>query len=416
MSDIGRHLLRALVQRLLSASRVLLMPLPLLLILGALSAFGPLAIDFYLPAFPAIARAFSTDVEQVQLSLAAYFIGLAIGQLIYGPLADRYGRRWPLLVGVSLFTVASFACAFAPSLDWLIAARFVQALGGCAGIVVTRAVVRDSCDPVQGAKVFSQLMLVMGLAPILAPLGGGLLLNAFGWQAIFVSLTVFSAICGVAVALRLPETLPADAPKLPLNGTLGRYIGLFRDREFMAYALTGGVAMAGMFAYIAGSPFVFIELYGIPAEHYGWLFGSNAAGFILVSQINARLLRLRGPGFWMRRFVWIYFAAGALLLMVALSRPDALWPLLIPLFAGLATLGSILPNATACAMAKQGQQAGLASALMGSMQFCVAAVASAAVGWLHNGTAVPMALVITVCALFTVCLAWYTGQRDVSPG
>lgn len=390
------------------------MPFPIILILGALSAFGPLAIDFYLPAFPTMARAFGTDVEHVQLSLAAYFVGLALGQLFYGPLADRYGRRWPLLAGVTLFTLASMACAFAPALDWLIAARFVQALGGCAGMVITRAVVRDSCDPVQGAKVFSQLMLVMGLAPILAPLGGGLLLNAFGWQAIFVSLTAFSALCGIAVALRLPETLPADAPRHPLSGTLRRYIDLFRDREFIAFALAGGVAMAGMFAYVAGSPFVFIELYGIPAEHYGWLFGSNAAGFIIVSQINARLLRLRGPGFWLRRFVWYYFACGAALLVMALSKPDALWPLLIPLFAGLASLGSILPNATACAMAQQGKQAGLASALMGSLQFCVAAVASATVGWLHNGTAVPMALVICVCALLAGCLAWYTGQLAAS--
>jgi len=386
------------------------MPFKILLILGALSAFGPLAIDFYLPAFPSMARAFATDVEHVQLSLAAYFVGLALGQLAYGPLADRYGRRWPLLGGVTLFTLASLACAFAPSLDGLVAARFVQALGGCAGMVVTRAVVRDSCDPVQGAKVFSQLMLVMGLAPILAPLGGGLLLNAFGWQAIFVSLTAFSTLCGLAVALWLPETLPADAPKHALSGTLGRYVSLFRDREFIAFALAGGVAMAGMFSYIAGSPFVFIELYDVPAEHYGWLFGSNAAGFIIVSQINARLLRLRGPGFWLRRFVWFYFACGATLLVLALSQPDVLWPLLIPLFAGLASLGSILPNATACAMAKQGKQAGLASALMGSLQFSVAAVASAAVGWLHNGTAVPMALVIAVCALTAACLAWYTGQ------
>lgn len=390
------------------------MPLSILLILGALSAFGPLAIDFYLPAFPSMARAFATDVEHVQLSLAAYFVGLALGQLFYGPLADRYGRRWPLLAGVALFTLASLACAFAPSLDWLIAARFVQALGGCAGMVITRAVVRDSCDPVQGAKVFSQLMLVMGLAPILAPLGGGLLLNAFGWQSIFVSLTAFSALCGIAVALRLPETLAADAPKHPLSGTFKRYVSLFGDREFVAFALAGGVAMAGMFAYIAGSPFVFIELYGVPAEHYGWLFGSNAAGFIIVSQVNARLLRRRGPGFWLRRFVWFYFACGVALLMVALSKPDALWPLLIPLFAGLASLGSIIPNATACAMAQQGKQAGLASALMGSLQFCVAAVASAAVGWLHNGTAVPMALVICVCALLAGCLAWYTGQLAAS--
>jgi DHA1 family bicyclomycin/chloramphenicol resistance-like MFS transporter len=390
------------------------MRLPLLLILGALSAFGPLAIDFYLPAFPAMARDFATDAEHVQLSLAAYFIGLALGQLIYGPLADRYGRRWPLLVGVTLFTLASLACSFAPTLDWLIAARFVQALGGCAGIVVTRAVVRDSCDPMQAAKVFSQLMLVMGLAPILAPLAGGLLNSAFGWQSIFVSLTVFSAVCGLAVALWLPETLPADAPKHPLGGTLGRYIELFRDREFIAFALCGGLAMGGMFAYIAGSPFVFIELYGVPAEHYGWLFGSNAAGFILVSQINARLVRLRGPGFWLRRFVWFYSACGAALLVVAWSEPDALWPLLIPLFMGLATLGSILPNVTACAMARQGQQAGLASALMGSLQFCIAAAASATVGALHNGTAVPMALVIVVCAVLAACLAWYTGQQMVS--
>jgi DHA1 family bicyclomycin/chloramphenicol resistance-like MFS transporter len=387
------------------------MRLPLLLILGALSAFGPLAIDFYLPAFPVMARDFATDVEHVQLSLAAYFVGLALGQLAYGPLADRYGRRWPLLIGVTLFTLGSLACSFAPTLDWLIGARFVQALGGCAGMVITRAVVRDSCEAVQAAKVFSQLMLVMGLAPILAPLAGSLLMNAFGWQAIFVSLTIFSAACGVAVALWLPETLPADAPKLHLSGTFRRYIELFRDGEFIAFAICGGVGMAGMFAYIAGSPFIFIELYGVPAEHYGWLFGTNAAGFILVSQINTRLLRLRGPGFWLRRFVWFYLACSVVLLVIALSKPDALWPLLIPLFIGMASLGSILPNATACAMAKQGKQAGIASALMGSLQFGIAAGASVAVGALHNGTAMPMALVITFCALLAACLAWYTGQH-----
>ena len=386
------------------------MHLRLLLILGALSAFGPLAIDFYLPAFPAMARDFSTDVEHIQLSLAAYFVGLAFGQLLYGPLTDRYGRRWPLLIGVTLFTLASLACALAPTLDWLVAARFAQALGGCAGIVVTRAVVRDSCEPVQAARVFSQMMLVMGLAPILAPLAGGLLMNALGWQSIFVSLTLFSAACGAAVALWLPETLPADAPRLPLSSTLSRYVELLRDREFMAFALCGGVAMAGMFGYIAGSPFVFIELYGVPAEHYGWLFGCNAAGFILVSQINARLLRLRGPGTWLRRFVWLYFSSALMLLLIALSQPKALWPLLVPLFLGIASLGSILPNATACAMAGQGRQAGLASALMGSLQFSVAAGASALVGALHDGTAAPMALVITVCALLAASLAWYSGQ------
>jgi len=191
------------------------MNLRTILILGALSAFGPLAIDFYLPGFPAIAQAFGTDEKHVQLTLASYFLGLSIGQLIYGPVADRFGRRIPLLFGVGLFTLASLACAFAPNLEWLIGARFIQALGGCAGMVLSRAIVSDKCDAVQSAKVFSQLMLVMGLAPILAPLLGGLLVNDYGWQAIFLSLTLFSALCALAVFLGLPESMPAEHPRHP---------------------------------------------------------------------------------------------------------------------------------------------------------------------------------------------------------
>ncbi|MET1080598.1 MAG: Bcr/CflA family multidrug efflux MFS transporter [Pseudomonas sp.] len=386
----------------------------LILILGALSAFGPLAVDFYLPSFPTLARVFATDVEHIQLSLAAYFAGLAIGQLAYGPLADRYGRRLPLLFGVGLFSLASIGCALAESLEALIVARFVQALGGCAGMVVSRAVVRDLCDPVNAAKAFSQLMLVMGVAPILAPLAGGLLLAQFGWASIFVCLTLFSALVGLALAFWLPETLSPHEPRQPLRGTLGRYLSLLRDREFLAYGLSGGVAMSGMFAYIAGSPFVFIELYGVPAEHYGWLFGSNAAGFILAAQVNARLMRYGGPGFWLRRIVWLHAASGVALLVLTLLKPAALWPLLVPLFISIATLGCIIPNASACSMAKQGHQAGSASALMGSLGFCVAAGASALVGLLHDGSAVPMALVITLCGLVAAVLAWYSGQLETS--
>ncbi|WP_263140604.1 multidrug effflux MFS transporter [Pseudomonas sp. RIT-PI-AD] len=386
------------------------MNLRVLLILGALSAFGPMAIDFYLPSFPALALAFGTDVEHVQMSLAAYFIGLAIGQLAYGPLADRFGRRRPLLAGVTLFTLASLACALAPSLEWLIAARFVQALGGCAGMVISRAVVRDLCDPVSSAKVFSQLMLVMGLAPILAPLAGGLLLDSFGWPSIFVVLTLFSALSGIGVALWLPETLNRDHPVAPLRGALGEYKRLFGDRSFIAYALTGGVAMAGMFAYIAGSPFVFIQLYGVPAEHYGWLFGSNAAGFILVAQINARLLRWRGPAYWLRRIVWVYLSCAVALLGLAALHTQALWPLLIPLFGCIASLGCIIPNASACAMAGQGRHAGSASALLGCLQFGVAALAAAMVGVLHDGSALPMALVISVCGVVAVIAALTTAR------
>lgn len=392
------------------------MPLRLLLILGALSAFGPLAIDFYLPSFPALARAFATDVEQVQLSLAAYFLGLALGQLLYGPLADRYGRRRPLLAGVLLFTLASLACALAPSLEWLIGARFVQALGGCAGMVVTRAVVRDLCDPIASAKVFSQLMLVMGVAPILAPLAGGLLLSALGWQSIFVCLSLFSALCGLAVALWLPETLAQDGPPAPLRGALGEYRRLLGDWPFLGHALTGGLAIAGMFAYIAGSPFVFIELYGVPAEHYGWLFGGNALGFILAAQLNAWLVVRHGPGYWLRRLVWFYLACGLALLAIALARPMVLWPLLLPLFGCMASLGVLLPNASACAMAGQGRHAGSASALLGSLQFTIAASAAALVGALHDGSAWPMALVICSCAVLAVLCSRLTRWAERRAG
>lgn len=390
------------------------MNLRMVLILGALSAFGPLAIDFYLPAFPAMAQAFATDEKHVQATLAAYFLGLSLGQLAYGPMADRFGRRKPLLFGVALFTLASLACAYAPNLDTLILARFVQALGGCAGMVLSRAIVSDKCDPVASAKVFSQLMLVMGLAPIFAPMLGGVLVNLAGWQSIFLALSLFSAACLLAVGLGLPESLPAHMPRPPLSGALRQYLRLFADRVFVGHALTGGIAIAGMFAYIAGSPFVFIKLYGVPAEHYGWLFGTNAAGFILVAQINARLLAKRGPAFLLVRAVWLYLAAGLVLLGVAALRPTQLWPLLVPLFVCIASLGCIIPNAAACAMSGQGARAGSASALMGCLQFSVAAGAAALVGLLHDGSAVPMTLVISLCGTLVVSVALLTRRLQAT--
>ncbi|MDB5995244.1 MAG: Bcr/CflA subfamily drug resistance transporter [Pseudomonas sp.] len=379
-----------------------------ILILGALSAFGPLAIDFYLPAFPAMALAFGTDEKHVQLTLAAYFLGLSIGQLLYGPVADRFGRRIPLLAGVGLFTAASLACAFAPNLEWLLGARFIQALGGCAGMVISRAVVSDKCDAVGSAKVFSQLMLVMGLAPILAPMLGGLLVNTLGWQSIFLALTGFSALAALAVALGLPESMPAHMPRQPLSGALRQYARLLSDPVYLGHALTGGIAIAGMFAYIAGSPFVFIKLYGVPAEHFGWLFGINAAGFILVAQVNARLLAKRGPAFLLVRTVWVYLVAGLTLLAVSSLHTQQLWPLLIPLFICIASLGCILPNASACAMNGQGARAGSASAMLGCLQFSVAAGAASLVGVLHDGSAVPMAMVISLCGVLVVSVAMLT--------
>lgn len=389
------------------------MNLRILLILGALTAFGPMAIDLYLPSFPTLAEVFATDVEQVQRSLAAYFVGMALGQLIYGPLIDRYGRRIPLLMGVTIFCVASLFCAFANTLDEMVLARFVQALGGCVGIVASRTVVRDLCDALTTARVFSQLLLVMGLAPIFAPLVGGLLLDLLGWRALFLTLALFSGLTGWAVWRWLPETYPKGLAPAPLSGAFRQYARLLQDKAFMGQVMTGGLAMAGMFAYIAGSPYVFIQLYGVPTEHYGWLFGANAAGFIFLAQLNAHLLRWKGPSFWLKFWVGFYLISGLSLFGVALVQPASLWPLLVPLFCCIASLGCIMPNATACALEHQGAQAGSASALLGSVQFLLAALAAAAVGLLHDGSALPLALVIAGCGVMALCtLLWV--ERNAS--
>ncbi|MEH6388083.1 multidrug effflux MFS transporter [Pseudomonas profundi] len=381
------------------------MPLKILLILGGLSAFGPLAIDLYLPAFPAMAEAFATDSEHIQLSLSAYFLGLALGQLFYGPIADRFGRRKPLLFGIGLFCAASLACALAPTLEWLIVARFAQALGGCAGIVVNRAVVRDLCEPIEAAKAFSQLMLVMGVAPILAPLAGGWLLALGNWTWIFLFLTLFSAVFSFAVFFGLKETLPPTVTPPALSSALGRYRRLLGEPLFMFHALTGGIAMAGMFAYIAGSPFLIIELYGISAAHFGWFFAINASGFILFAQINSWFLR-RHPPMKLLRFTTLFFAVcNVLLLTVAIYQPMSLWPFLLPLFGSVAVIALVLPNSSAEAMAGQGHQAGVASALMGTMQFVIAGITSALVGILHDGTAVPMTAVMATCGIGSLVMA-----------
>lgn len=387
------------------------MPAHVFLIIASLTAFGPLAIDFYLASFSDLATAFGTTTDQVQLSMTVYLAGLAIGQLIYGPLSDRYGRRPPLLWGVALFTVASLGCALATSLEWLIIARFVQALGGCAGMVIARAIVRDRCGPVDSARAFSQLMLITGLAPILAPIAGGWMLLFFGWESIFYALMVFAGLCFAAVLFWLPESLPQDFEPPQLGAAFLKYRLLFQDRSFLMNALIGGVAISGMFVYIATSPFVFMELYGVPETHFGWYFGANSLGFMLAAQLNARLLRRFGPAHWMRRASLIYVVCAATMLVIALWQPASLWPLLIPLLGCIASLGGIMPNAAACAMAGQGMHAGAASALMGSMQFVIAASLTGVARLLHDDTAMPMALMLLVCGVVAAVLSWMTSMR-----
>src|SRR5690625_2589639 len=261
-----------------------------------MTAFAPLSIDMYLPAFPTLQHTFDTSAGRIQLTLSSFFIAFSAGQILYGPLADRFGRKPPVYAGLGLFVLSSIGGAFAQSIDQMILLRFFQALGAGGGVVVARAMVRDLFPPSEAVMVFSRLMLVIGVAPMLAPLLGGYLLIWFNWQSIFLFLALCGLLCLLAVRLRLPESLDQRTVRpLSLRGILAGYARLMGDRRFIGPALVGGLSICGMFVYITASPFVFIDVLGLSPEAYGWVFGLNALGFILAAQANARIGRRLGP-------------------------------------------------------------------------------------------------------------------------
>lgn len=373
-------------------------PLTLLvIILASLTALSPLSIDMYLPAFPQIAADFGVPVARVELSLATFFIGLSFGQLLYGTASDRFGRKLPLYVGLSIYCAASLVCAFAPNVETLIVLRLLQALGACGGIVIARAMVRDLFDHSESARVFSLLMLIMGVAPILAPLCGGYVTLFVGWRAIFGVVSVISVICLVAVYRFLPETRERN-PNVRLSKTFGIYFNILKDKGFLGFALAGGLAQAGMFAYITGSPFVFIQLFGVPAEYFGWIFGSNALGMIALSQVNAKFVRSVDPTRLLRVCLSIT-AFFSLLLICAGLFNLGFWSVAIPIFLYVASLGMILPNATAGALSEQTENAGSASALIGTLQYGLAAIASSLVSFFNNGTPRTMTSLVGACGV-----------------
>lgn len=372
----------------------------LALILGALTAMGPLAIDMYLPALPSIARDLQGTAAAVQVSLAVYFAGIALGQALYGPLSDRLGRKPALYVGLTIFIAASLGCARASGVSELIAFRFLQALGGCAPLVVPRAVVRDYFDERDSVRMLSMLILVMGLAPILAPLVGGQLLLHFGWRSIFVLLAGYGLTWLTVVAVLLPESLPPERRRRqPLSVVLGTYGRLLADRAYLAQVLVGGLIFAGLLAYISGSPYVFIELFHVPPERYGLYFGTNAVGLIVASQMNRWLAARVAPQRIVTVALPVALGAGVVLLVSATTGAGGFAGILVPLFVFIACHGFTMPNTTALAMAPHGQHAGSASALLGTVQFVLGAVAGALVGALANGTAVPLAAVIAGCGV-----------------
>lgn len=371
----------------------------LIALLGCLAGMGPLAIDLYLPGFKAIATDLNSTVAHVQQTLAIYFIGLAAGQLFYGPAADRFGRKGPLYLGLGLFIVASAGCATAKTVDQLVAWRFVQALGGCAEMVIARAIVRDKFHARDAARVFSLLVLVMGMAPILGPIVGGWMLVAWGWRVLFWTLAVFGVGCLAAVALLLPETLPADRRVKQTLGDIVRTARmLLTDRSFIVHTAGAALGSAAMFAYIGGVPFVYMNLFGISETHFGYFFGANAAGLIAAAQVNGWLVRRVDPAKVLRGAMFVEASAGCFLLLAAFTGFGGFVAVLICLFCMVASLGFIFPNTTALAMAPHGRVAGNASAILGCFQFGVSGAGGFLVSAFHNGTAVPMAAVIAICA------------------
>jgi DHA1 family bicyclomycin/chloramphenicol resistance-like MFS transporter len=366
--------------------------------LGALTAIGPLAIDTYLPALPTIARELNTTTPLVQASLSMYFVGIALGQVAYGPFSDRFGRKPALYLGLTLFVLASVGCALAERVEVLIAFRLLQALGGCAPIVVPRAVVRDYFDQRESVRMLSLLMLVMGLAPILAPLAGGQLMTHLGWRSIFWAHAAYAAIWLAAIAGGLPESLPAERRRRePFRAILGVYGRLLLDRRFMGCVLTGALVFSGLLAYISGSPYVFIELFHVSPQHFGLYFGVNAIGIIVASQTNGWLARRRDAGTILRAVLPVTCVAATALLVNAVTGFGGFAGILVPLFVFIATHGFVMPNTTALAMAPHGAVAGSASALLGSVQFVLGSAAGTIVGAASNGTAVPLAAVVAGC-------------------
>ncbi|MFJ8659245.1 Bcr/CflA family multidrug efflux MFS transporter [Streptomyces sp. NPDC093795] len=391
------------------------------LVLGGLTALPPLSMDMYLPALPEVTGALNAPAATVQLTLTACLAGMALGQLVVGPMSDKWGRRRPLLIGMVVYVLATAVCALAPTAELLIGFRLLQGLAGAAGIVIARAVVRDLYDGVEMARFFSTLMLISGVAPIIAPLIGGQILRLTDWRGVFHVLTVIGFLLTLVVWRFLDETLPAERRH---EGGVGQALrtmkGLLADRVFTGYMLTGGLAFAALFAYISASPFVVQEIYGASPQTFSLLFGLNSIGLVAVGQINGKLLV--GRVSLDKALGWglgtILLASLALLLMTSgVFGEVGLVPVAAGLFVLMSAMGLAMPNTNAQALMRTPHAAGSASALLGTTSFLVGAVASPLVGIAGEHTAVPMAVVQLTCAVLAVaCFLGLCRPWRAAPG
>ncbi|WP_116126587.1 multidrug effflux MFS transporter [Lewinella sp. IMCC34183] len=384
----------------------------LILVLGSLTTIGPLSIDMYLPAFAGIARDMDTEISRVSLSLSSFFVGLAIGQLIYGPLLERFGRKRPMYIGLLIYAASSVACALTTSVEALILFRFFQALGACGGLVASRAIVRDLFETKEMAKVFSLLMMVIAVSPIIAPTLGGFVTTAFGWQYVFAILAGMSLLIltGGYLLLSGYDRINKEYSLRP-RAIFRNYWSILTDGHFILYAMTGAFSSAGLYAYISGSPHLYLELFGISEQEYGIVFAIIAAGLVTATQLNNRVLKNRSSERIVHLALLGQCAAALLLLVDVLVGYSGLYVTTALIFSYLFCLGFIFPNASALSLDTMRHTAGSASALMGSVQMAVGALGSAVVGVLQGDSPLAMVGTMTFCGLFALGLLTMGSRR-----
>jgi DHA1 family bicyclomycin/chloramphenicol resistance-like MFS transporter len=362
-----------------------------------MAAVGPVSIDMYLPGFPAIEREFAT--RGVETTMSAYLVGLAISQLFYGPISDRFGRKPPLYFGFALYALGAAGCALAASLPALTLMRIVQALGGSAGFVIGRAIVRDRCEPHEAARAFSLLMMIVALGPVLAPAAGGFVVTHFGWRGTFV----FQAVLGVALLAATHFLLRESRPEVSINplnigSVLRTYLRLGADRALIGYSLVGGFGMGALFAYVTGAPTVLTQRYELSPQQFGLLIGLNGFAFMTASRLNMVALRTIGPREVLARYVWLPLLLGGALFALTALWSVPLWMVVALQLTFFVTVGRITPNVAALAMAPHGADAGAASALMGALQSALAMLSGFAVATFNDGTVTTLAAIMTAGA------------------
>lgn len=371
----------------------------LIFILALMSSLAPLSTDMYLPALSHVQQSFKTDSFLTQLSLASFFIAFAFGQLIYGPLSDIFGRKKPVLVGIAIFILSSFFCVIIDNIFGFIAFRFFEALGGCAGVVIARAIVNDLFEIKEAAGIFSLMMVFSSLAPMLSPTFGGILLQYFSWESIFITLFLLGILLFLMILFGLKESAPILVhKKFSHKETLKNYKIVLKDKFFLVYIFSAAFALCAMFAYITGSSFIFTQFFALSEQKFAILFGINALGFVIFANINARLVQKFDSQSILSKALVIMFIATLILFISAFLKPN-FWIFEGSLFISIAMLGFIAPNTTTLAMARFKEQSGTASAVLGASQFALAGVISFSVGAFHANTPLILATVMCVCVL-----------------